>query len=154
MRKVVYEMPKVVERPYSLWKDVIVKNKFVFVSMLLSAGLVAFLVLKTGIADEVEAVEPFSYWQVYTIYVSFLFIVSMLAGAAIFGGFEIFFSGRLIPLSLSSILLYFVFGYFLGIIKFFRDLIRIPFCLIIWISTKVSRKQYEKHMKVEEYYSS
>ena len=146
------EVPVVIERPYSFWRDVIIKNKYVPMSIVLSAVFVIYAVLKLGIADNIEAVDNFSYEQVRFIYICFIFIMSILLSSAIIGAISFLFSGRISSISLISLPIYIAIGMYMGWFKFIRDLIRLPFCLIMWISTKVSDKQYDKHKVIEQYH--
>lgn len=146
------EVPVVIERPYSFWQDVIFKNKYVFISIILSAVFITHAIYNLGMLDSVTAVKNFTYEQVRFIYVGLMFIASLVAFSAIAGAIFFLFSGRIKSISLVSLFIYIFIGMLMGWFKFIRDLIRLPFCLIIWISTKVSDKQYDKHKVIEHYH--
>ena len=146
------EVPVVIERPYSFWQDVIFKNKYVFISIIMSAVFITYAIYNLGMLDSVNAVENFTYEQVRFIYVGLMFIISLVPFSAIIGAISFLFSGRIRSISLITLPIYIVIGMYMGWFKFIRDLIRLPFCLIIWISTKVSDKQYDKHKVIEHYH--
>ncbi|MFW3364733.1 hypothetical protein ACN2AU_09225 [Aerococcus viridans] len=151
MDRTMYGMPTTRKRPYSFLEDVIFKNKYVFISLIMSIGIVIYAIHNMGLLDSVTAVENFTYDQSRIIYITFFIITMTLASAGIVGGITFFFSGKIKSISIITFPIYFVIGVVFGMLKLFRDLIRLPFCLIIWISTKVSDKQYEKHMIIERY---
>ncbi|MGH2110906.1 hypothetical protein [Aerococcus urinaeequi] len=78
------EVPIVIERPYSFWQDVMIKNKYVPMTIVLSAVFVIYAVLKLGIADNIEAVDNFSYEQVRFIYICFILILFLLCLSYLF----------------------------------------------------------------------
>ena len=55
------EVPVVIERPYSFWQDVIFKNKYVFISIIMSAVFITYAIYNLGMLDSVTAVENFTY---------------------------------------------------------------------------------------------
>lgn len=146
MDKMTYDMP-IRKRPYSFWQDVVFKNKYVFISIILSTIFITYAIYNLGMLDSVTAVENFTYEQVRFIYVGLMFIVSLVPFSAIAGAIFFLFSGKIRSISLVSLLIYIFIGMLMGWFKFIRDLVRLPFNLIIWISTKISKK----HLVIERY---
>ncbi|MHA7118625.1 hypothetical protein [Aerococcus urinaeequi] len=142
MNKMTYDIP-IRKRSYSLWQDVIFKNKYVFISIIMSAIFITYAIDNLGMLDSVTAVENFTYEQVRFMYVGSMFIMSLIPFSAITGAILFLFSGRIRSISVVSLIIYIFIGMIMGWFKFIRDLIRLPFNLIIWISTKISKKQYE-----------
>lgn len=151
MDRTMYGMPTTRKRPYSLLEDVIFKNKYVFLALIISVSFIIYGIKNYGFLENITAVDSFTIEQIRFISALLLIIITSIPSAGVVGGITFFFSGKIKSISIISIPVYFMIGFAIGIFKLFRDLIRLPFCLIIWISTKLSRKQYEKHMVIERY---
>lgn len=151
MDRTMYGMPTTRKRPYSFLEDVIYKNKYVFISLIMSISIVIYAIHSMGLLDDVIIFDSLTYEQSQIIYITFFIIIMTLPSAGIVGGISFLFSGKIKSISIITFPIYFVIGIVLGMLKLFRDLIRLPFSIIIWISTKLSKKQYEKHKVIERY---
>lgn len=82
-------------RPYSFWRDVIFKNKYVFISIIMSAIFITYGIHNLGMLDSVTAVENFTFEQVRFIYVGSIFIISLIPFSAITGAILFLFQEEL-----------------------------------------------------------
>ena len=151
MDRTMYGMPTTRKRPYSFVEDVIYKNKYVFLALIISVSFIIYGIKNYGFLENITAVDSFTNEQIRFISALLLIIITSIPSAGLVGGISFFFSGKIKSISIITIPVYFMIGFAIGIFKLFRDLIRFPFSIIIWFSTKLSRKQYEKHMVIERY---
>ncbi|MFV8765519.1 hypothetical protein ACNNMY_08765 [Aerococcus urinaeequi] len=108
------EVPVVIERPYSFWRDVMIKNKYVPMSIVLSVFFVIYAIYNMGLLDDIEAVDNFTYEQVRFIYICLIFIISILISSGIMGAISFLFSGRIRSISLITLPIYIVIGMYMG----------------------------------------
>lgn len=151
MDRTMYAEPVVRKRPYSFWEDVLFNNKYVFLALIISVSFIIYGIKNYGFLENITAVDSFTNEQIRFISTLLLIIITSIPSAGLVGSISIFFSGKIKSISIITIPVYFTIGFAIGIFKLFRDLIRLPFSIIIWISTKLSKKQYEKHMVIERY---
>lgn len=151
MDRTMYGIPTTRKRPYSFLEDVIFNNKYVFISLIISIIFIIYGIKNHGLLENISDINTLTNEQLRFLSATFLIMLSAIPSAGLVGGISFFFSGKIKSISIITIPIYFMIGFTIGIFKLFRDLIRLPFSIIIWISTKLSKKQYEKHMVIERY---
>ena len=148
-----------IEKPYTFRENVISRNRFA-VMCLMTGLIINTFYMYFEFEDVFKPVlkgHTFSEQVILFVvgYFSFSLIFSIVVSGVLSALSDVLKNPRVFILSLLTVfgaLLILVIGAIKGIFKFAFQFMRIPINLIIWISTKVSKRAYQYFTEYETFY--